>query len=252
MSEQVVMRYGMLDYMKIGATYEKMSVFEELDENPAAQVDEFHFTCNKTATKNTKGYAPVFPIKARMYKNNTVAEWLRDVGEEQKVGADCETDYIRVRLYQPITGESNTYYARKFRVSAEISSFTGAGGESMVIAGNLNSVADVVVGKFNTTTKTFTATSVLDTLDVASVAGSTIGTTRIIVLPTLSGSNTYVYKTAASVELPTYGQSLTSWTSWDGDDDITATTGNDIVIAEVDGSTNAVKAGKSTVVSATS
>jgi len=124
------------------------------------------------------------------------------------------------------------------------------GGEAINIAGNLNGIADVVIGKFNTSTKAFTTTAELGTLSVASVAGSTTGKTRIIVLPVLTGTDTYVYSTAASVSIPTYGQSLAAWTDWDGVADITATTGHDIVIAEVDATDHAVKAGKTIVVSA--
>ena len=250
MAEAVVQRYKIADYLKVGATYELMSVFTQIDENPTAQVDEVHYTCKKTSTKNTKGYAPVFPISGNMYQNNRVAEYLRDIGQEQKTGADCETEYIRVDLYRLVA--TNTYYARKFKVSVEISGISGAGGENLVLAGNLNSIDDVDVGTFNTATKTFTSGDILESLSVASVAGSTAGDTRIIVLPTLASGNSYVSKTAASVTMPTYGQVLTSgWTAWDGVADITATTGHEIVIAEVDGTTKAVKAGKATVVSAT-
>lgn len=253
MSEIAISRFLVADYLQIGSTNELMSVFEQIDENPTAQVDEVHFTCNKTSTKNTKGYAPVFPISARMYKNNSVAEWLRDVGEEQKTGSDCETYYYRVRLYQPIEGQDNTYYARRFKVSAEISGITGAGGENMVIAGNLNSVEDVVIGEFNTVTRTFTATGTLVRLEVASVPGSDDGTTRLVVLPTLQDSNIYFIKTGSCVDMPAYGQNLSSasgWTSWNGLADITATSGDDVVVAECTTAGLARRAGKATVTSA--
>ena len=44
-----------------------------------------------------------------------------------------------------------------------------------------------------------------------------------------------------------YQQDLSSWTDWDGESGITATTGNQIVIAEVDASNKAVGAGSATV-----
>ena len=86
---------------------------------------------------------------------NDVSEFIRDIAEEQQIGV--ETDFIRVRLYQPIASKENTFYARKFRVSVEVSSITGAGGEIISQEGNLNQIGDVVIGEFNTQTKTFTA-----------------------------------------------------------------------------------------------
>ena len=99
-------------------------------------------------------HAPQFPITGDQYQDNDVSEFIRDVAEEQKIGV--ETDYVRVRLYQPIASKENTFYARKFRVSVEVSSITGAGGEIVSQEGNLNQVGDVVIGEFNTATKTFT------------------------------------------------------------------------------------------------
>ena len=86
-------------------------------------------------------------------------------------------------------------------------------------------------------------------MDVDSIAGSTVGKTSIDVSPEKSLANTYRYKTAASVTLPLYNDVLTSWTTWDGVAEITATTGNDISIAEVDASLKCKKVGKTTVVS---
>ena len=89
----------------------------------------------------------------------------------------------------------------------------------------------------------------LGTLAVSSAAGSTAGQTAITVQPTITQGNHYVYQTGASVTLPTeYGADVSSgWTAWNGTDEITATTGNEIGIVEANSSNKAVKAGKTTV-----
>lgn len=90
----------------------------------------------------------------------------------------------------------------------------------------------------------------LGTLTVQSVAGASSGDTKLTVTPAKSGSNTYVYQTGASVTLPTtYGQTMSGWTPWNGTSDITATTGNEIGVVEVNSSNGAVAAGKTTVTS---
>lgn len=92
---------------------------------------------------------------------------------------------------------------------------------------------------------------VLGTLSVISAAGSSSGKTKITVSPTKEYGNSYMYKTGTTVTLPQYGDTISSgWTSWDGSDDITATTGNEIAIIEVDSNSKALKGGKATVVSA--
>lgn len=89
----------------------------------------------------------------------------------------------------------------------------------------------------------------LGTLTVSSAAGSAAGQTAITVQPTITQGNHYVYQTGASVTLPTeYGADVSSgWTAWNGTDEITATTGNEIGIVEANSSNKAVKAGKTTV-----
>lgn len=154
-----VYRYEVADYLNLAAAgastpdYKLLNVMDTVDENPNAQTSEKHYTADKSATTLTTGYKPQFPIKGDMYAENAVMEWLRDIGEEQKLGV--ETDYVRVRLYEPIQGKDNTFYARRFLVSPEISTVSGAGGEIMSISGNLNTIGDVVIGEFNTETRTF-------------------------------------------------------------------------------------------------
>ncbi len=154
-------RYDVADYIDVGPKGTPnilvMDVFTEINENPNAKTSEKHYTADKSSTKQTTGYATTFPITSDMYSNEPVAEFLRDIAEEQKVGAACETDYFRVRLYEPVNGQEHTYYARKFRVSVEVSSISGVPGDTMQLSGNLNAIGDAVIGTFNTSTKTFTA-----------------------------------------------------------------------------------------------
>lgn len=90
----------------------------------------------------------------------------------------------------------------------------------------------------------------LGALAVTSVAGSVTGKTKITVLPALTGGFEYVYKTAVTVTLPDYGTVCTDgYSDWDGVADITATTGNEIMIIEVDADHKAINGGKATVVS---
>lgn len=93
----------------------------------------------------------------------------------------------------------------------------------------------------------------LGEVSVASAAGTSSGKTKLTVSGyTPSGSESYVYKTAASVTLPDRGDSVASgWTAWNGTDEITATNGQEIAVVVKDSDSKAVAGGKTTVVSAT-
>ena len=83
-------------------------------------------------------------------------------------------------------------------------------------------------------------------LNVSSAEGTNVGFTIITVNDnTLEGDNKYVYSVTET--LPTYNQDLSTWTAWNGTDEIEAATGTKICIAEVTSANLAVKAGVVTV-----
>ena len=88
----------------------------------------------------------------------------------------------------------------------------------------------------------------LGSLVVTSEAGATSGTTKITVAPALTEGNSYMYHVGASVELPAYGETLSSpWTEWNGTEDITATNGQKIAVVEVNSTDQALSGGTATV-----
>ena len=94
--------------------------------------------------------------------------------------------------------------------------------------------------------------SALDGLTVSSAAGTTTGYTALSVsghAPT--GSESYVYTISTGAVSVNYNDDLSSWTDWDGDDEISATTGRVITVAVVNGSDKAVAVGHATVQAAT-
>lgn len=92
------------------------------------------------------------------------------------------------------------------------------------------------------------SSSTLGALTVTSVAGATSGKTAITVDPALTSGNSYKYKVAANPTLPVYDQLISGgYTNWNGTDEITAATGQKIVVVEVDANGHAVKAGEATV-----
>lgn len=88
----------------------------------------------------------------------------------------------------------------------------------------------------------------LGQLVVTSAAGATSGKTALTVAPELTSGNSYKYQTSASVALPAYGQVLSEgWTDWDGSEELTATTGQQIAVVEVNADDQAMAGGVATV-----
>ena len=155
-----LMRYNIADYLNIGTDSEEYAQmgtgFNSLNESPNAQVDTKAYINDKSTSSTTTGYQGQFPFEADMIKDERALMKLYEIGRNQKTGADAEVDYVRVELFEPVASKDNTFKARKFRCSVEISDISGEGAQPLVLSGNLNQVGDMVDGEFNTTTKTFT------------------------------------------------------------------------------------------------
>ncbi|MZK53654.1 hypothetical protein [Clostridium beijerinckii] len=260
-----VTRNLIADYLNIAPTaaepdYRLMGYgFNTLNETFGAQVDTKTYVNESTASSTTRAYQSQFPYDYDLAvdgegKYDTAApEYLQEIGELHKTGSDCETDYVKVKMYKPVVEGSTRYFeARKFVVSIEPTNTNGAGGETMVATGNLNCMGNPVLGYWDSVEQTFTEgeyTETLGTLTVTSEAGTTTGTTKITVTPALEAGHSYVYKTASTVAAPALNDDCsTGYTMWNGSADITAVTGNIIRIVEVDDQYRAKKTGSATVV----
>lgn len=92
----------------------------------------------------------------------------------------------------------------------------------------------------------------LSVLEVVSVAGATIGETKISVTPVKEEyTNKYMYKASATeITLPVYGEVVAGYTNWDGIEDIAAATGQYIAILECTADGKALSGGITTIVAA--
>lgn len=128
--------------------------FTTLDEEPGAQTETKKYVNEKASSKSVVGYETVFPFESDLIKEQEAIIALYNVGRNHCTGSDAEFEYVRVELWDPVTGKENEFAARKFVVSAEISEISGE--NDIQVSGNLNAVGDFVGGTFNTVTKTFT------------------------------------------------------------------------------------------------
>lgn len=88
----------------------------------------------------------------------------------------------------------------------------------------------------------------LGSLSVQSNAG-TSGKTQLVVTPTKGLDSSYWTKVGSSLTLPKYHEVIGTgggYATWNGTDEITATSGQEVMVVEVDSSNRALKAGKTT------
>lgn len=161
----VVKRHQYADYLNVGTAGKEDFVlmgagFTTLDENPSAQSESTKYVNEVSASSEVVGYETSFPFEAEQIADEKAIDALYKVGRNHLVGTDAMFDYIRVELWNKATGSgasATSFEARKFVVSAEISSISGE--NKQTIAGNLNAVGDPVLGTFDTSAKKFTAAS---------------------------------------------------------------------------------------------
>ena len=90
-----------------------------------------------------------------MIRSEKVIEYIADIGENEKTGAEAETMYVKVYMNKPIADNPNVFEVRRRRVAVEVADFSDNDGEIQG-SGNLLAVSDWVNGTFDTTSKTFT------------------------------------------------------------------------------------------------
>ena len=149
-----------------------------------------------------------------------------------------ESDFARAGLVYTVSGETNLigFHTQGNYHTAVSEAFAIMG--LTLFAEYIDAIA---VGTIN-------ATQTLGTLTVNSAAGSKSGDTKVTITPPkASAGNVYKYKVASSETTVDYGQNVKNWSAWDGESDITATTGQVITVVECDSTYKALSAGHATV-----
>lgn len=158
-----VMRFNIADYIDVtpgteNPTYTLMGTgFNKLNEDPGAKTSSKTYIHEKSATTTLQGYESKFPYDADMIADDAAMMYVYNIGRDRKTGADAQTTFVRVDLYDPVPEKPNEFKARLFKVTVEPDAVEGDGGEQVTTGGNLNVIGDLVQGTFNTQTKKFTA-----------------------------------------------------------------------------------------------
>lgn len=130
--------------------------FNKFDESSNPTEKSTQYIGDKSKTNTVTGYDNQFAIESDRIKNDSVNDYCYDVFINRKTGSSAQTYLYIVDLSEETA--TNTYKARKIRVSTVIESCTNNPGETKVFSGSFKGIGDFTYGTFNTSTKTFTET----------------------------------------------------------------------------------------------
>lgn len=150
-----VMEYDEAHYFGIGNKIVLGGVITEMTESSNPTESEKQYIHQKSKTVKTTGFSNEFPITMDMVKGDEVFEYMYELFYRRKTGNDLNIPHYIVNLWEPVTGQENTYKARKIVQTCSITECNGAAGEQKQITGSLKG-GDFVYGMFNTETKSFT------------------------------------------------------------------------------------------------
>lgn len=106
-------------------------------------------------TTSVERYAPTSPVESTAIAGDPVFEFVDGLRKARATLSAAETEIVNVWLYE--TPTSGAYPAEKQAVSIQVDTWGGDGGVSNKIAYTINYNGDPVLGTFNPTTLTFTA-----------------------------------------------------------------------------------------------
>lgn len=112
---------------------------------------------DKSKTNKVTGYDNQFAFETNLIKNNKVVEYINNIFEKRLTGADAEQNLTIVKLWKPVEESETEFEARQIKTSTVLDTKTVTPGENITLSGTFKGVGDFVYGKFNTSTKTFTA-----------------------------------------------------------------------------------------------
>lgn len=143
------------DYLKVGDSFKLMGAgFTDINESPNAKTSTKQYVNDKSPTSSITSYEPEFEFETDQMREQEAIDFICEIGEMHKIGAEAETEYLRVDLDKPGSTEG-TFRARKFNVAVQVDEFGAKDGE-MSAKGKLLCKGDLVLGSFNTSTRTFT------------------------------------------------------------------------------------------------
>lgn len=116
------------NYLKVGAKYEFLGTgFSTLDEKPSPKTTSKRYINDASASQSITSYEWSSDFEADQIQSDKAIEYIVNIGEMCKTGADAETEYLIVDLDKE--AKTAGYRARKFKIAIQVDEFSNNDGE---------------------------------------------------------------------------------------------------------------------------
>lgn len=116
------------NYLKVGTAFEFLSVgFTTLDEKPSPQTTSKRYIHEASSSQSITSYEWSSDFEVDQIRPNSAIEYIVNIGEMCKTGADAETEYLIVDLDKE--AKTAGYRARKFKIAIQVDEFSNNDGE---------------------------------------------------------------------------------------------------------------------------
>ena len=159
----LVIRSQWAAYMECGSDSAKAFAlmgegFTDLAESKNPQEYNRHYVHEKSERSDVTGYSPSLSYSMDYYNTDPVCQEIRTITDNELVGTDAQRDIVLVDLFDKQSGsgseEAFTAYKRTYSI---IPDGKGSGTDALIYTGTIKSAGELVKGKFNTESNTFTA-----------------------------------------------------------------------------------------------
>lgn len=147
-------RIKQANYLKVGEAFQFLGFsFTNLTEKPSPKTSSKRYVGNASASQGITSYEWSTDFEGDQIENDTVVDFLMNIGEMCLTGADAESEYLIVDMDKPATVEG-AYRCRKISVAIQVDEFGDNDGE-LTLTGVFLGQSDPVLGTFTKTAKTF-------------------------------------------------------------------------------------------------
>ena len=136
-------------WKRIGLNVTDMSI------DYGAQTETEQDIISNSATTDVTGYQPTSAVSQQCTKGDEIFEFITELRRNRSILGECQTWMLNVDLWDVTTDK---YQAEVQRVSIQVDTYGGAGGETPVQEFTINYVGDPIKGTVSMTdgTPTFT------------------------------------------------------------------------------------------------
>lgn len=147
-------------YSDTGVTWKRIGLnVTDMSIDYGAQTETEQDIISNSATTDVTGYQPTTAVSQQCTKGDEIFEFITELRRSRAILGDCQTWLLNVDMWDE--GTSGSYAAEVQKVSVQVDTYGGAGGETPVQEFTINFVGDPVKGTVTITSgvPTFTATT---------------------------------------------------------------------------------------------